>query len=78
MNHLLFYSKKLEIFKPVNIKLLKNLSDCEINIGEIVQLCATPANVHLGRFSINGSGKCFFIVNKKGTNLIEGKDFLFI
>lgn len=92
MKHLKFYSRELPIFRSVQIRLLRELSDISLEYrgesiddmgsnllqGEVVQMSATPDSIHIGLFNERGNGTSFYIVNKDGSDFIEGKDFEFV
>ena len=88
------YSKTLIPFKPLNIILLKNLSeiiiangiafdeeyyvDCEIEKGEVVQMCSTPAQTHIGKFETNCCGTRYYTLKNDLSDVIENVDFKFV
>jgi len=88
-DHLNFYSKKLKIFKPVEIKLLRNLSDIlkdresdYLEIEEIEdddleagQICDMEATP--AEIYINYCGKTYYEINEP-QDFIENVDFVFV
>jgi len=87
------YSKKLDIFKSYDIKLLRSLDEiwedytgegigseyCDSNIesGEVCQMNRTPVQYHVGKFNERGCGTSYYTVSEK-MKFVEGVDFEFI
>jgi hypothetical protein len=69
-------SRPLPLFKPINVRLLRDLQDPEANYkkGDILQISKRPDGVvYLGRFvGVMGNGTAF------NTYPIEGKDYEFL
>jgi hypothetical protein len=74
--------RKLELFDPVEIKLLKRLSDIEPSyleypeedkdVDSIMELCYTPSGIYLEQ------GGRVFLSDSNKIEIIEGIDFEFI
>lgn len=89
MKYLTRYSKALEVFNPVNIQMLVDLSSLDKNIleydeeendikaGDVCQMDATPSALMIGYFNAQGNGRCYFII-KDDTIFEEDVHFKFI
>jgi hypothetical protein len=74
--------RKLELFNPVKIKLLKKLSEIDLgyldypdedkDVGSIMELVYTPSGIYLEQSSR------VFLSSEDDVTLIEGVDFEFI
>jgi hypothetical protein len=87
------YSKKIENFKKLDIRLLKSQNDilieiegygidsdymdCDIEKGEIIQITKTPNEYHIGSFNDSGCGKSSYSF-KDTSVLIENTHFEFL
>ena len=88
VNEMFNYSKKLEIFTPIKIKILKNLFDIDKEMSDDDRILYADENIKAGTIcdmSLSPSGEIYieyvgrvYLIVDNTEDFIENEDFIFV